>query len=67
MKRLGKQQIAIARYFKRLGGHGTIADARKAAGVAEANYHIKKLREAGCMNRIARNDYSLAKKWSVGI
>ena len=60
MKRrdLKKQQLAIVKYLKRLGGHGTIGDARKAAKVNQAYYHMKQLIRAGCVKRVARNDYS---------
>ncbi len=58
MKRvLGKQQIAIMRYFKRLGGRGlTIGDARKAARVEKADYHIKRLIKAGFVKWVSRNN-----------
>jgi hypothetical protein len=65
MKRaLGKQQIAILRYFKHLGGGRglTIGDARKAARVEKADYHIKRLIKAGFVKWVSRNNYRLASR-----
>ena len=64
MKRaLGKQQIAILKYFKQLGGRDlTIGDARKGAGgIAKADYHVRRLIEAGFVKWVSHNNYSLSK------
>jgi len=62
MKRvLGKQQIAIMRYFKRLGGRG-LTNARKAARVEKADYHIKRLIKAGFVKWVSRNNYRLVSR-----